>query len=251
MKKYRKRIGNAICLTFLLAILMSSGVFAAERGSVYDNAALMDDDEVTAVNAAIEHLEEVTGWEVYALTINDAQGWSSQKYCEDWFDEHVKGHDAVVYLIDLDNGEIYIATEGTAVDVFTDRRIQSVIDAGYSQAKNGEYGNSFTGMLEKTTDYCQKSLKPYEILIAAILALAAGGITFGSVVGKYRLKWGLYKYDFHANGNIAVSREEDQFVNQIVTHHHIQRNPPAGKGSGSSTHTGAGGRSFGGGGRKL
>lgn len=70
------------------------------------------------------------------------------------------------------------------------------------------------------------------------------------------LKRGLKEYiasgEAEKNGSVRLEKKEDHFVNQFVTHRHIQRES-SGSGSGgkSTVHKGAGGRSSSGGSRKF
>ena len=72
------------------------------------------------------------------------------------------------------------------------------------------------------------------------------------ITGKYRLKFGRYHYNPREHANVDLRRSEDHFVRQFITRRKIPKDPPknGGGGGGTSTiHQGAGGRSFGGGGR--
>ena len=108
----------------------------------------------------------------------------------------------------------------------------------------------------------RRELKPFEILWSAICAMAVGGIVIFIILGRYRLKWGAYQYDFHKFGFIHLNRREDRLVNKVVTHRKIPKNPDRNSGnrttvrsSGSRNHstvrTGSGGRRYGGGGRRF
>lgn len=100
------------------------------------------------------------------------------------------------------------------------------------------------------------SLSATEVVTAIAAGVAVAVIVFLCIVGKYRLKFGSYKYDFRQNGYLKLTEKEDVFVNQHVVHHHIQRESSSG-GSGStssgrsSTHTSSSGQTHGGGSRKF
>ena len=90
--------------------------------------------------------------------------------------------------------------------------------------------------------------------IAAMAALAAGGVTAGSFLGRYRLKFGGCRYPPQKNGSVRLRAKEDRLVSQFVTHRHIPKKTSTGSGGGggsSTVHTGAGGRSSSGGSRKF
>lgn len=275
MTRGKIRQKAAVLTACFLIFLFAIPCMAEGTSHVYDNALLLSDSEIDSIGQLVDKIEKETGWEVFVVTTDDAAGETTQSYNEFFLNDHLSGDDGISYIVDLDNGEIQIATTGIVTRYMTDERIDSVLDGGYEYASDEDYAGCFEAMLDATYDYYSdgipsdqynydsdtgevskyqepKTLEWYEVLIAVALACAAGGITFSVVVGKYRLKWGTYKYDYHANGTLSLTKKEDHFVNEIVTHHHIPKNPPSsGGGSQSTVHTGAGGRSYGGGGRKL
>lgn len=256
-------------------------VWAETDGAVfgiYDNAGLLTEEENSDLAGKMEALADKSGWEVYMLTTEDAGGYDTREYSEEFLNEHLTGDDGIVYTIDLDNRELYLATTGEAIYYLTDERIEDIIDSGYDFVADGFYADAFSEMIDATADAWNrgipsgqytydtdtgkivkyqepKNIKWYEVLIAVAIACGVFAAVFLGVLGKYRLKWGTYKYDFRANGRVNLTNQEDRLVNQLVTHHHIQRNTSSGSGgeggSRSSVHRGSGGRSYGGGGRKF
>lgn len=251
---------------------------AGEAEGIYDYAKLLTEEEALELAGELSELAAKSGWEIFVLTTEDAKGSSAREYSEAFLDGHLIGDDGIVYTIDMDNREVYLATTGDAIYYLTDNRIEDIIDEGYDYVVDGAYKAAFSGMMTATgaaydkgipsdqytydedtgkiVRYQEpKSVKWYEALVALALACGAFLAVFLGVLGKYRLKWDAYKYDFHANGRVDVTNQEDRLVNQLVTHRHIQRNTSSGSshssGSRSSVHTGSGGRSYGGGGRKF
>ena len=247
-------------------------VKAAQEGNVYDYASLLTDSEMQSLNEDIEALEEESGWNVYAVTTNDAEGKSAVAYADDFFDSHSsEQEDGVALLIDMDNREITISTGGEAIRYLTDSRIDSILDDAYTDISDGRYGACFETMLDGVTGYyhagipdgqynydtetgeisVHRELAITEILIALAVAIGAGALVYGIVVGKYRLKFNTDRYDFRNNGRVKLIVKEDNFINQTVTHRHIPKQTSSGGGGGSSTHRSSSGRSHGGGSRKF
>lgn len=264
-------------MVFGVACIVATPVsVSAESALVYDGAQLLEKADAVEIQSALAALEDKTGWELMVLTIEDAAGNSTREYSEEFLDGNLSGDDGIVYTIDMDNREVYIATTGDAIYYLTDARIEDVIDEGYSYVTSGDYAEAFLEMIDATGDWYDagipsdqytydtdtgeivryqepKTLKWYEILIAFAIAAGVFAIVFTGVLGKYRLKWGTYKYDFHGNSRLNLKHKEDRFVNQFVTHRHIPKQTSSGGSSGSrsSVHSGSGGRSYGGGGRKF
>lgn len=278
---FRKASLAAVTGFLALTCSIAQPVWAETVGAsygIFDNAGLLTEEENSDIAGELEALADKSGWEVFVLTTEDAGGYSTREYSEEFLDDQLIGDDGIVYTIDMDNREVYLATTGEVIHYLTDDRIEDIIDSGYDYVADGFYGDAFSEMIGATAEAWDmgipsdqytydtdtgeiveykepKSIKWYEALIALAIACGAFAAVFLGILGKYRLKWGTYKYDFHANGKVNLTNQEDRFVNQLVTHRHIQRDTSSGGSSGggsrSSVHTGSGGRSYGGGGKKF
>ena len=155
----------------------------------------------------------------------------------------------------------------------TDKRVDGIVDAGYEYLKAEKYQDCFLAMLDTCAGYIEdgvvsgkyvynedtgeyrvyRSITVMEFLVALLISLAAGGIACGCVIGKYRLKWGTYKYPFKNHFSLNLTVRQDRFLGQYITHRHIEKNHGGGGGdSGATTsHTSSGGGEFGGGGRDF
>ena len=264
-------------LLLLCSMLFAVPVMASEPKAafVYDDAELFDQSEADSISEKISDFSSETGWEIYAFTTEDAQGYTSQEYGENTFDQYATGMDGVVFVIDMDNREIAVVHFGEANRYYTDERVESILDEGFNYMGDAEYADAMEAMIDEAEyyygqgvpsgqynydeetgeyDYYEKNtLTWFEILITLLVALGIGGAFCGITIGKYRLHFDKYKYDYHKNSHVNLTNRTDRFVNQVVTHRHIQRESSGGgSGSGRTTvHTGAGGRSTGGGSRKF
>lgn len=257
-----KSLAALLCVGTLFCAVPA---LAASTGNVYDDAALLDETEAFDIDTKLTDLETATGWECYAFTTVDTAGKTSQEYGEYAFDDYATGMDGVAFVIDMDNREIAVVHFGEANHYLTDQRVESVLDAGYTYVSDEAYASCLTSMIDEVSDYYEagipngqynvtektKGLSLLEVLITVAVAVVAAGAVFGGVVGKYQLHWGTYKYDYHSNSKLKLKNQSDHFVNQLVTHHHIQKDPPSGGAGKTTVHSGAGGRSVGGGSRKF
>lgn len=262
---------------FFCLLLFPMQVQAANM-QLTDQAGLLREEEGKEINRQIEELETATGWDIMAVTTDDAGGMDATTYAETWFDDYTQKDDGAICVIDMDNREITVRAFGEAMFYVTDDRKERILDAGYDKITNEQYGDTLKAMLTevmtayeeenpknnhlydedtgKVTSYKEehRGISRMEWLIAAIAAIAAGGITAGSVIGAYRLKFGGYKYPIEKNGSVRLSTQRDHLVNQFVTHRHIPKENSNSHGGGSkrsTVHTGAGGRSSSGGSRKF
>lgn len=250
-----------IMQVLLFAVFFGWGVsaegYAKEHNyQLTDQAGLLEEKEASEIERKIEALEQKSGWDVMAVTTDDAEGMDSTYYAEKWFDDNTMSDDGIICLIDMDNREIVLRTFGEAITYLNDNRINTILDNAYQPLSRGEYAGALEETLDGTKKYYEKEtgsegITLIEILGAAVAALAAGGITVGAVIGSYRLKFGGYKYPIEKNGSVKLRKEEDILLNQFVTHRHIPRADHSSGGGNSTVHKGAGGRTSGGGSRKF
>lgn len=260
----------------LLLLLGGVSVYAAEDDNVYDDAGLLTEGEISTLNQKINDLKAESGWNVYAVTTDDAMGKSATAYADDFFDAHSpEQEDGVALLIDMDNREITISTCGEAIRYLTDARIDTILDDAYTDVSNGDYGDCLITMVDGVTDYYQRGISEgqynydtetgevsryhkltlAEAGVTLLIALVCGILLYSAVAAKYTLRLGTYHYDFHANSKVALRIKQDNFVNQTVTQRRIPKETSSSSGghsSGrSSTHHSSSGRSHGGGSRKF
>ena len=251
-----------------------------EQVIVYDGAGLFSGEEIAYLEERAQELAERSGWDVRAVTTSDAGGRSAQDFLEDFYMDHYRQDDGVAFLIDMDNRELYIATSGEAIYYVTDERREKLLDAGFEYVADGRYAHGMSAMIEGTiTAYRQgidsntytynsdtgeveyyvppKTITAGEGIFAAFVGLITSLGIGGAVSAKYKMKTGKYKFNLKSNSKLDLQRSEDVLVNRFVTTRRIPRNTSSG-GSGShggghssTIHTGSGGHTFGGGGRKF
>ena len=218
------------------------------------------------------------------VTTADAEGKDSVEYADDFYDARFpesSEEDGVLYLIDMDNREIYISTCGEAIRYLTDARLQLILVDAVEFAAEGDYYGAFLDFFEKSGEYLNQGIpedqfnydeetgetdyyydtyeKPVgitfgEAMIALVAALAASIGTCGFITGKYQLKFEDFHYDAYTDSDIRLYVKEDRLTNTFVTHRRIPRNTGGTRSSGgsrSSVHRSSSGRSHGGGGRKF
>lgn len=243
-----KKVILALLLTCIFAI--GSGFSAnAANSQVTDQAGLLSQSEIEEIESQIEKMEEKTGWDVMAVTTNDAEGMDATYYAEKWLDSHMVGNDGIIWLIDMENRELVVSGTGEPKDFLTDKRKKSILDSAYEKISNKDYAKTFMVMIQETEKYVCHQITLLEMIIALLVALGASGSTVGIIIGAYRLKIGGYRYSIEKNGNVKLRKKEDVFIKQFVTHKCIAK---SNDGNGKTTiHTGAGGRSYSSGSRKF
>ena len=266
-------VGVFLCIAMSLSVGLSA--YAMGR-QVYDDAGLFSDEEITELTEAVDEAENETGWDLMLLTVNDTSVVSTQDYAEEKFNEYTESDDGIAFVLDMNARVFYIATAGETYEYIVDTRLNNMLDHATEYAGSGDYKQAMIAMLEDTVTYYQdgkpdnlaiydedngiyyrngengsgRHLSRMELLVAALVGVAACLVFCLFITGKYRLKFGRYHYNAREHGTVDLHRNEDHFVRQFVTRRKIPKNDPPSKGGGtSSVHQGAGGRSFGGGGR--
>jgi len=266
---------------------------ASSDQRVYDMADLfstaMEMDLETEIDDAIDQL----GLDIVVVTTEDADGWGAQDYADNFYEagEFGKGLDksGILFLIDMDNRELTLSTDGEAIRIFTDERIEQILDDVYVGASDSDFEASAWAFLEDVEYYAEKgivsgqynydsetgrisvhkSIRWYELLFAlAVSGFVAGGACI-SVKKQYNMELDDRQRNnlnmaYRADCRFAYDNERDQLINKYVTSKVIPKSSGSSGGSSrssgrssssssrrSTTHRSSSGRRHGGGSRKF
>ena len=287
MKDWRR----FLVFTMMLVLFCCGTAFAVEsvpeKMRVYDQADLFSYDEEMELASKISELQETMDMGLAVVTTEDNSG-SARDYADDFSEQYEigtgKNHDGALFLIDMENGELWISTEGKMIRYLTDDRINEILDASIEYAYEGEFYESAYVFLNGVEKFYEKgiqadqynydtetgkvdkykSIQWYEFLIAFVIASAAGGIAVVTVLRDYGMKnegsrmasnfrLSYRKDSAFTLGNVLA----DVLLNTYVTRTVIRTQNNQGSGGGvprggrSSTHRSGSGRVHGGGGRKF
>lgn len=264
----KKRICALLAAVFLLALC--TPVAGAQEQRVFDQAKLMTKEDVGGLEREIEAMRRKTQMDFLVVTIDNTQGKSAMTYADDFYDQGGYGtgeeKSGALFLLDMQNREIYISTSGKMIDYLTDKRIESVLDNAAPYMASGDYARAVHAFLTSTEDYIDRGipvgqyrrhtvagkLTVGEIALFFLIAVGAGACVCAAMLYRYRGKQSGSSYPYTEKGRLELERQEDVFVNETLTSRRIPRATSSGSGSGrSSTHTSGGGRTHGGGGRKF
>ncbi len=207
--------------SFLLATVLfvsfSAYAFAYES-DVKDYANLFSEDELFQIVSEASFYTASSDISLAVLTINDAQGLSSEEYANDYIDNLIDNEgwndSCMLFLIDMDNRNVWVSTTGRAEDIYYD--VDPIIDGGYDYLADGEYAQCILGMidvadnesyffdsegeiveehyiyfpedtLEHEYDYeVQRTVGITDVLICIIVGLGIGGISVLVVKSRYK-----------------------------------------------------------------
>lgn len=281
-----------LLLTFLpggmKAFAESKGVVdASQENRVYDEAGLFSQEETEGFETQIQAMRKEMNMDVVLITTDQAGGKTAEEYAEDFYISGSfgvgKDYNGVLFLMDMDNRELYILPVGTMNRFLTDKRWNSILDDAYDQISSQKYGACAQSFLDGVTKYYRagipggqynydketgkisvyRSIRWYEAALAALVGLMAAGIACGGVTSRYSMKkergWARNSLmAYRADCQFRYSDQSDHLVNKTVTFAIIPRNQGNGghggggmsSGGRSTTHTSSG-RTMGGGGRKF
>lgn len=282
--KMKKRLWLCWFLAAVLCLGAAVGVWGAEeRPRVYDMAGLLEASRIQQFEQEIQDCREKHGIEAVVVTTEDAGGKRSQEYADNFYDEGDFGEDGILFLIDMDNRELAISTSGKAIWIFTDQRIEEMLDGVYEGASRGDYAASVDSFLTDTMRWCRagipggqynydtetgkisphRSIRWYE----ALIALGVSGFTAAAACLGVKRSYAMEEdprqvrnlnMAYRSEARFMYNDQTDRLVNKFVTSRMIPRAPSGGGHGGghssagrSSTHTSSGGHSHGGGSRKF
>lgn len=262
-------------LSFILLLFGFATAVIANTEFVFDQANLFSDVEKVELQDEANRLSEQFQMDIRIVTTNDSEGKSARQYASDFYDQNGFGYgeteDGILYLIDMDNREVYIFTRDRIVDYFPDTTIEEVLDHVYPYLTEEAFGESAkaflvdleqvmsSGIPEGSTssgNYAQSdgsySTSPSqgeivkELLLYLGIAIVIGGISVGVMAMNNRGRSSTTAHTYLDSNSFKVTKKMDRHYNTRVTRQKIQRNSSGG-GGGSSFSGGGGGRSGGGG----
>lgn len=280
MMKKRMRNISVFFLALLSGLFLWTGRALAGMSAIYDFAELFPSEEYNEISNELERLQDETDMDYLIVTISDAEGKSSQEYADDFYESSGAGtHDnysGMLYLIDMDNREIYISTEGDMLRYLTDERLDVILDNAYEEVADGNYAASALSVLRDTKDfiaegipgnqynyssetgaidpYVQKGKSLLPLLFGSVMGLIAALCFFFGVRNRYLLFAKTYHYPLAEKSRLKLTVSEDRLVNQFITHRHIPKKTSSTGHSGggrTTTHRSSSGRVHGGGGRRF
>ena len=253
------------------AILKTPAVDESEK--IYDFANLLNSNEEQKLYEKADNYIKKSNYDLAIVTINNNNKYSAMDYADDFFDYNNFGfnssRDGLLILIDMDTRKIWVSTSGMAIKMYSDSRIDSIIDAGYYYLKNQEYYECLIRMIDQLDSYFTSGYpsgnsnlyidedgNPYYIKKMPYLTifLMSGVICVITSLILYYMTYSKIKKQntvTYINPNITNIIKNDQFVTTYTSRVRIQSSSSGGSSGGSSFHSSSSGRSHGGGGRSF
>lgn len=269
-----KRFLIILCFLFSFSFVVLGNVpLKANEEHVYDFAQLFTEEEKAILENKLDTLSQNEQMDVSILTTEDAEGKTSRDYADDFYDRNGFGYgstkDGLLLLLDMDNREVYISTCGQAIAVFTDNRINQMLEHIVYYMKDGAYDKAALTFIEDCTTYLKagvpqnsafnstsnRTQKGKKTSLVETLLMALGIAAGVTLIVRFSV---IYKYKKPSRSlppmlplNVHFLEHSDRFVTSHTTRVYVPKNDNHNNGSfggGSSTHTSSSGTTHGGGG---
>ena len=250
--------------TVINAALKTPKVDASEK--IYDFADLFEDYEEELLYDSVMDFISEHNMDMAIVTIDDNNKYAAMKYADDFYDYNDFGigsdHTGVLFLIDMDTREMWISTTGKAISMYTDARIDNILDECYYYISDEKYYFTANAFISEANRYANKGIPSgteVEMEFEFIPVVFTGGF-FCFIFSLIFILFNKAKHTtihkateaghYLVKNSFVVTDSKDVFVS---THTNKIYDPPSSSssGGGSSTHRSSSGRSHGGGGRRF
>ncbi len=264
-------IFKKISLLFTLTLVMCLSfvtVSASPTQKVYDLDGSLTIDEISKLDEEAYNLTQELGFDVVVVITDDIGHKSAEAFADDYFDYNGFGigedYDGILLLVNNDTYVDYISTCGNSINIFTDARINSMLNSAGPHFKNGDFYYGILSFLNDVDYYNQlgvpknqytysySSALSQNIIIGLFLGLIISAVMILSVINKYKLKYKPSASAYLKGNGLNFTVMQDNYIRTHVSRRYSpQESSSGGSSSGrSSTHRSSSGRSHGGGGRR-
>lgn len=255
-------------------IMMTPAVDAKEK--VYDFADLFNNTQESELFDKLTNFRKQTNLDIVIVTIDYNNKHNSAKYSDDFYDYNEFGigddRSGLLFLIDMDIRNIYVTTTGKAINIYTDQRINNILDNVFSYFGNQEYYVGTNKFVDLALNYAKINVdddSKYVINSDSELVKDRSGlvnvffvsviITIIAIVIMANLNNNVSKANssksFLNKDTLVVKKINEVFLGSTVSKVRIDNGSSSSghrsSGRSSSTHRSSSGRSHGGGGRRF
>ena len=233
---------------------------------VYDYAQILTPDEETELKRDIELYIANHNMEMALVTVKHHDKIDTMNYADDFYDYNGFGignnYDGIIFVIDFtfwERGEIWMSTSGKAIDVYTDNRINSILDNVVAK-KNYGYYEMLKEFISESDYYARQGIPTYNNYdntinwqTIIIISLVLPTIILVILICRNKMvKAATNASIYLVKDSVIINKRSDRFISTHTSSVRINdSSSSSGGGSRSSTHRSSSGRSHGGGGRRL
>lgn len=270
MWRYKKRV--ACLLLLIISIVSLTCISHAQNNRVWDFAKLLSKSQINEIESKIVDLNASSGMDFAIVTTKNTNGKSSVAFADDFYDQNGIGVGSdlsgAILLIDMQNRIVHISTSGKAVSIFTDYKINAIINLLSPYLSKGNYdiaiglfiseckhyietyttsgSDEYSSNSTYSTGSSSKSISPGMVLIFVGISALIAFLTCLGVAKKYKANSVRDSYPVNEKSRTQMLQNNDILVNVTQTSRVIPKASSSSSGS-SSTHSSSSGRTHGGG----
>lgn len=227
---------------------------------IYDYANLITKDEEEVLYNKVQEFINKYDMDMAIVTINSNPKSSSMTYADDFYDYNNFGKGTnktgLLFLIDMQNRNMWISTTGDAINIYTDSRINTILDYTYDKISNEDYNGCAEQFIDKASYFANKGLTGGSKVVT-VPKMICNSLIFAGLVTIVFICIGLATHrkpkkkkeaSNYITQPLKLSNKLDTFLDKHVSKVKIETSSSSG---GSSTHSGSSGTSHGGGGRSF
>lgn len=243
---YWKRLIAVLVLVAMVFLMIASSlsVFAAElseRSSgiwISDEADLLTDEEESQL---ADVMEPITNYgSVGFYTTNDNSSYNTKSLAEETYYRNFGNESGMLFVIDMDMRNIYIACDGTIYKYITTGKANTIADNVYRYASDGDYFGCAKSVFQQAYTVLDggRIAEPMKYASNAVLAVMLGMLLcFWFVILNSRI----HKASAAEMLQGAASNVDIRVLKGRLTHTTKTYDPPSSSSGGSSGGGGGGG----------
>lgn len=192
------------------SILSTPAINASEK--IYDFAEILTENEEKKLYKNIKHFIKETDIDLVIVTIkenvkglaNDTANTRMKLYAHDFYNYNDFKKNGLLLLIDMHVGGIYMVTEGRAVELFPNSRMNPILKNVYDKVSKKEYFSACNGFITSVSDFVNIGLPGDDdehiidddgnvvddvfgnILWMILISFVVSGIVVGVMINSYK-----------------------------------------------------------------
>ncbi len=275
MKKVNIFYKKIVIVFLAIFFVLTFCGFDSEQQKVYDDANLLSDSQESTLQSEAVAVAEQLKLDVIIHTTDDTDGKETYKYAEDYYNNNdfgYTGNEGVIFVIDMENRNIYIYYSEDAKGVLSDTQTDAMVKEVFSYVKNGDYYEACKEFLDVLPEYADGSFKSDNVktpsgyehyddsdfvtddtgtimsnfgqywFIYLVIAMAVSTIIVGAMAKQQKTGM-VASGNTYLKNDINIRNQSDRFTHTTVVTRVIEQNHDNGGG-----HTGSGGGHSSGGG---
>ncbi len=237
-------------------IIMCAAAFPVyadtEVDYVLDTAGILSFAEERNLEEKIAAAKEKYGCDIGIYTVDfgseTVSDYEALCYAEDYYNYAGFADNGILLMIFFDNdgrGGSRIATAGECIDIFDDDLLYEIEDNYYTYLSDRDYYNAALSFVSDCSDEITNyySFNSIWFLLAPGIGVVIALISVSSMKGQLKsVRSKPNASDYTKSGSMKLTASSDVFLYRRVT----KTPKPQNNSSGGSSHTGSGGRTFGG-----